>query len=69
LGEGTKYEELAQAKAQAEGWTFERLPGDRRLLTALVHGAWDETEFLVVPPGHAIGQSNNESVVKAAPVP
>ena len=37
-------------------------------MTALVHGEWDEVEFLVVPPGHAIKQSNNESVVKAAPV-
>ena len=68
LGDGSKYEQKAQEKAQTEGWTFERIPGDRRLMTALVHGEWSEEEFLVVPPGYAIKQTNNETIIKAAPV-
>ena len=68
LGEGTKYEQRAESKAQAEGWTFERVRGDRRLMIALVHGDWNPEEFLVVPPGYAIKQTNNETIIKAVPV-
>ena len=65
LGDMDKFEQVARAKAAAEGWVFERLPGDRRLLTQLVHGEWAEAEFLVVPPGHAIRQTNGEDVMAA----
>jgi hypothetical protein len=68
LGDGSRYEQKAQEKAQTEGWTFERIPGDRRLMTALAHGDWSEEEFLVVPPGYAIKQTSNETIIKAVPV-
>jgi len=68
LDDTEQYEQLAQAKAHAEGSTFERLPGDRRLLTALVYGEWNEEEFLVVPLSHMIKQSGNDSIIKATPV-
>lgn len=36
------------------GWTFRRLPGDPTLLSDLLTGPWDDTRFLVVPPGRVI---------------
>ncbi|MCB9160447.1 MAG: DUF1638 domain-containing protein [Caldilineaceae bacterium] len=63
LGDGSVYEKHAQDKAEKEGWTFERIRGDRRLVTMLVHGDWNNEEFLVVPSGHKIRQT----VVEIAP--
>ena len=68
LGDGGAYEHHAQEKAAAEGWTFEHIPGDRRLVTMLVHGDWNNDEFLVVPSGHKIRQTGTETVVEIGPV-
>jgi hypothetical protein len=65
LNDGGVYAERAQAKAEKEGWVFERMQGDTRLMRMLIHGDWDPEEFLVVPPGQAIAQSYGDSVVKA----
>ncbi|MHB0875648.1 MAG: DUF1638 domain-containing protein [Anaerolineae bacterium] len=52
--------------ADKNGWEFERLRGDARLLHKLLHGEWDE-EFLRVPPGEAIGVTYDEDIVRACP--
>ncbi len=65
LGDATRYATLAEQKAAKEGWVYERLQGNRRLLTMLVNGEWPESEFLVVPPGRTIQQSYGEDVVEA----
>ena len=67
LGDAEPYEAKARAKADAEGWEFERLTGNRRLLHSLVNGQWESDEFLVVPPGHTIRQSGDESIVETIP--
>ena len=62
------YEDRAHAKADEEGWIFERMNGDNRLLNALVQGEWSEEEFLIVNPGYAIKQTSTDAIVKAVPV-
>lgn len=68
LGEAEVFAVKAQDKAAHEGWIFEKLPGDRRLVNQLMAGAWNDDEFLVVPPGFAIQQANNEGVVRTVQV-
>lgn len=65
LGDQERYAHIAQAKAQKEGWIYERLQGNRRLLEMLVGGDWNPDLFLVVPPGHTIRQSYTDGVVEA----
>jgi hypothetical protein len=65
LGDGGIYAQQAQTKAETEGWTFERIQGDRRLITQLVHGAWNDEEFLTVAPGHKTRQTGMETVIEA----
>ncbi len=67
LGEMDRFEVKAQEKATAEGWVYERIPGNRRLITQLVHGNWPEEEYLLVPPGFQIHQSTDEGVIECAP--
>jgi hypothetical protein len=64
-GDIRPYEETAQAKATKEGWVFERMQGNPRLLNMLINGEWPDDEFLVVPPGHTIQQTYEEKLVKA----
>lgn len=65
LGDSQEVEGAARAKAEREGWLFERKQGDRRLLEALINGQWSGDEFLVVPPGHAIEQTYTDGLIRA----
>ena len=67
LGDGTRFEEIAQAKAAQEGWIYERKQGNNRLLRMLVNGEWGD-EFLTVPPGHLTQQSYDEDLIRAVPL-
>ncbi len=67
LGELDRFEAEAKKKAAAEGWVYERVPGNRRLITQLVHGDWPAEDYLLVPPGFAIRQSADEGVVERVP--
>jgi hypothetical protein len=63
---GLGYAEAMRAKAAEEGKEFLLIPGDSRLLRALLAGGWDEGEFLVVPPGKSVvGVYDHELVISA----
>ena len=67
LGDPEPFEQQARAKAEREGWLFERVAGDRRLMNMLIGGDWPEDEFLVVPVGHTVQQAADERIVRAVP--
>jgi hypothetical protein len=67
-GDGAFYENLARAKAAQEGWLFERLPGDRRLVEMLIRGEWSADEFLVIQPGQTLRHCADERIVEAVAV-
>ncbi len=66
MGETSKVENIARKKAELEGWVFERIEGNRRMLDALINGAWDPGEYLIVPPGHRTEQALNDGLMRAA---
>ncbi|MGI6653535.1 MAG: DUF1638 domain-containing protein [Christensenellales bacterium] len=55
----------AQKTASTKGWRFDRYPGNDRLLRQLLWGQWDDSEFLVVPPGQRIAPSYDDRIIKA----
>jgi len=64
VGPEDAFEREARELAEERGWEFESLQGDLRLLDQLVAGDWDERDFLVIPPGHTITPSYDQTVVK-----
>jgi len=65
VGEFRDYERLTREDAQARGWSCTRLEGEPGLLRRLVDGPWEESEFLVVPPGSHPAPSHDEGVLRA----
>jgi hypothetical protein len=64
-GDSLHYEAIARDEAQRRGWLYERKEGNRRLLQMLVHGQWNDRDFLVVPPGFTIRQSGSDDLIQA----
>lgn len=64
-----RFERQVEEEAARRGWKFEKVRGDLRLIRQLVDGQWDDADFLVVPPGHAIAPSFDERIIVAEPVP
>ena len=63
--------EAAYAKKCADwlGWKFERQRGDPKLLRDLLWGNWDSERFQIIEPGMQLGQSADENILRAEPVP
>jgi hypothetical protein len=61
-------EEEARAEAIEKGWTFEKVRGDLGLFRRLLAGGWDESDYLVVPPGHRIAARPDQGIVAAESV-
>ncbi len=68
FGRHGPYEQLAKDKAERDGWVYERIAGNRRLLEILINGDWPPDEFLIVPPGHKIQQDVGENLIRIAAV-
>lgn len=56
---------LARAEAEREGWAFEEFPGSLALLEQLVNGPWNDSDFLVVPPGATLRATYGDNIVEA----
>ncbi len=62
-----RFEEEARGVAEEKGWLFTLLPGNLRLLQALVDGDWPDEDFLTVPPEHEIGLTYDDRIIRAVP--
>lgn len=59
------FERQARDEAARRGWLFEKIRGDLGLFERLLAGAWDEQEFLVVPPGWRVTASYDGEILQA----
>lgn len=64
-----RFERATREEASERGWQYEQLEGDMSLIRDLVDGPWDESRYLVVPPGCCIAASFNDDVIKSVPGP
>lgn len=51
--------------AQWLGWKFDRQRGDPDLLSALLHGPWDNDRFVVLRPGQTFRMTGDDRVIEA----
>jgi hypothetical protein len=57
----------ASEEARQNGWEFDRVRGDWRLLKALLEGDWSSDDFLVVERGRAVEASYDECILRCSP--
>lgn len=58
----------ARQCAESLGWKFEHLTGDPALLRDLLWGPWDADRYQIIEPGMQVGQSTDETILRAEPV-
>ena len=63
------FEQRAREEAVRRGWQFDFVQGDPHLFEKLVSGNWDETDFLVVPPGWRVKPTYDGGIIDKEPVP
>jgi hypothetical protein len=61
------FEETARREADRRSWSFEKTKGSLSLLERLIEGQWDETDFLIVPPGARVGARYDDQIIEAKP--
>lgn len=61
----SSFEDCARKEAHEKGWKFEKIKGDLSLLQGLVDGPWDESRYLVVPPGSKVANVYSTEIIKA----
>ena len=57
------FEKRAKEKAEARNWEFEKLRGDLGMFQRLVDGIWDNSEFLIVPPGERVTARYDNGII------
>jgi len=62
------FERQTREEAARRGWKFEKVPGNISMIQRLVDGAWDDKEFLVVPPGWQVVAKYDEGIIAKEPV-
>ena len=60
------YARQAKKEARERGWEFDGVKGNLRLIEALVDGAWNRGDFLVLEPGERFEATNDERVIEEA---
>jgi hypothetical protein len=60
------FREQARREAERKGWAFDEQEGSLDLLRRLIHGEWDEADFLVLDPGQTIKPTHDDRVIGPA---
>ena len=60
-------EDRAKELADTCGWRYFTMQGDCRMIKAMTHGEWNETEYLICSPMHRIEATGDEQKIRAVP--
>jgi len=58
-----EYQEHTKRGAAENGWDYKLINGDMGLMEAFINGEWDDSKFLVVPPGHKVTATYDDGII------
>jgi hypothetical protein len=62
-----RFELQSRIEADINGWRFEKVNGDLKLIRDLLYGNWDPENFLVVPPGSTVRATFDDRIIDLEP--
>ncbi len=62
-----KYMAFTKKCAEFLGWEYQAIEGDKKFLTDLLEGRWDEERFLILGPGETLEASGDECIFRVSP--
>jgi hypothetical protein len=65
VGDFQDYKKQVQSEASDKGWKYEEIQGSIELLLRLVNGEWNDSDFLVIPPGCTSQPSYDDNIIKS----
>ena len=68
VGDMAVFEAMSKADAHDRGLEHESIKGDISLIKDLIDGNWNNTDFLIIPPGNEITATYDESIIACKPV-
>jgi hypothetical protein len=60
-----KQKEESKAWTEEENWEYSEYEGSMRLLSMLMNGDWNESEFLVINPGKTLRPSYDDGIIES----
>jgi hypothetical protein len=64
--DNTGHKEYTKQCAEFLKWNYDEVTGDKSLLVDFLNGNWDESRFLIVPPGKTIQPSYDGQIITVA---
>lgn len=68
IGDAETYRAFVHGVAKEQGWAYEEMAGDTRLIERFLEGDWPPDQFLILQPGQRVAETYDARIIGAEEV-